>query len=109
MEEKLQPLRIPAGWMVDYNQFFDEDVTKENVEESYNFKEDILQFSYPQRDRIIDLGWYPEFNWKKGSFRLVVYEGDFHGTLLHTFKSRDKSQIVNEINRVLLDITQSQL
>lgn len=73
------------------------------------FNEDILQFTNAYRNRVIDLGWYPEGNYDHGHFRLVVYEGDFRGKLLYEMESKNKDNIVSEINRLLSDITEGNL
>jgi hypothetical protein len=33
---------------------------------------------------------------------LVVYEGDFRGTLLHEFRTRSRLELVAELERVLM-------
>lgn len=106
MKLELQELRIPAGWFISYNQFYDVSPSKETVESvDTEFTEDILQLENKHRNRLMDLGWYPEGDYKNGSYRLVVYEGDFQGKLLYEFDSKYKQDIVSEINRLLLEIT----
>ena len=36
---------------------------------------------------------------------MVVYEGDFQGKQLYELKTKDKSKIVSEINRILRAVT----
>ena len=62
MNMKLQDLQISEGWFISYNQFYDIESCQENVEctDTY-FNEDILQFTHKAGNRLIDLGWYPEF------------------------------------------------
>lgn len=106
MKLKLQELRIPAGWFVSYNQFYDIAPSEEAVESIDTvFTQDILQFENKFRNRLIDLGWYPEGDYRNGAYRLVVYEGDFLGNLLYELTSRDKREIVSEINRLLSQVT----
>jgi hypothetical protein len=101
---KLQSLQIPQGWFIDYNQFYDIEPSKINIEDiSTYFNEDILQFTHKKNNKVIDLGWYPERVWDEGAFTLVIYEGDFHGKLLYKLRTKDKTKVVNEINRLLLN------
>jgi hypothetical protein len=65
------------------------------------FKQDILQIQNPNRNRLLDVGWYPERDLVTGQFGLVVYEGDFHGKLLHEYSTRDRKTLVAEIERLL--------
>ena len=73
------------------------------------FNQDILQFTHADRNRLIDLGWYPEGDYDQGHFGLVVYEGNFRGELLYEMESRDKDEIVSEINRLLSEIAEGNL
>jgi hypothetical protein len=106
MNIELQELKIPAGWFVSYNQFYNLSPSKDTVESIDTvFTEDILQLKNKDRNRLLDLGWYPEGEFNTGNYRLVVYEKDFHGTLLHELKTKDKQKVVSEINRLLRDIS----
>ncbi len=72
----LQPLRIPAGWHADYNEFFD--VEPDHTAEAFSgswlyFKEDMLQLTHPEWRLLLDLGWYPEFQ-PEGSFLLQLIQ-----------------------------------
>jgi len=102
----LQELRIPASWYVAYNQFYDVIPSRQNVESIEGvFTEDILQLKNEDRNRLLDLGWYPEYDYDEGSYGLVVYESNFHGKLLHELRTKDKQEVVSEINRLLNEIT----
>ena len=103
---KLQSLKIPVGWYIQDNKFYDIPATKENVEniEMY-FLEDILQLTNEYRNRLLDLGWYPEGDFENGSFKLVVYDGDFNGNLLFEYSSKNKDDVTSMINNVLWQIT----
>jgi hypothetical protein len=101
----LQPLRIPAGWGVEYNNgLYELDPSPEHVPEQdrwWLFKEDMLQLRHKRRDRLLDLGWYPEGDLIQGHSGLVLYEGDFRGRLLHEFSTRDRMALVAEIEWLL--------
>ena len=96
----LQPLIVTPGWCVNYHQFHDVDPSVELVTdlEAYIFKEDIYQARHERYDRMIDLGWYPENDFDNGRFRLVMYSGDFHGTLLRKCESKHRAEIVDSMN-----------
>jgi hypothetical protein len=109
----LQPLRIPTGWTVAYNNgLYEVDPPGDEVPEKARwivFKEDMLQMRNEHRNRLLDLGWYPEGDMETGEYGLVVYEGDFHGRLLHEFRGRDRVALVAEIERLLVAISEGEL
>src|SRR5262245_48260938 len=77
-KHKLQQLRITMGWSVNYNNgFYEVDPSFENVNDNFIFKQDMLQLKHEKRNRLLDLGWYPEFEYENGNYGLVLYEGDF--------------------------------
>ncbi len=100
----LQPLRIPTGWVVSYNRLFelDPDPSILSHDEAVAFfGEDLLQFTRPSSNWLVDVGWYPHGDLAEGGYRLVVYEGDFRGRLLHEFATRSRMELVTELERVL--------
>lgn len=109
----LQPLRVPAGWAVVYNNgLYELDPSPKVVPEPdrwWLFKEDMLQMRHERRDRLLDLGWYPEGDLVQGHYGLVVYEGDFRGRLLFAFSTRDRLTLVAEIERLLRAVADGQL
>jgi hypothetical protein len=109
----LQPLRVPAGWTVAYNNgLYEVDPPGESVPEDERrivFKQDMLQMRNEPRNRLLDLGWYPEGDMKAGHYGLVVYEGDFHGPLLHEYRGRDRPALIAEIERLLVAISEGEL
>jgi hypothetical protein len=109
----LQPLRIPAGWTVKYNYgLYEIDPPGESVPEEHRwvvFKQDMLWMRHERYNRLLDVGWYPEGDMEKGEYGLVVYEGDFHGRLLHEFRGRDRAALVAEIERLLVLISEGEM
>jgi hypothetical protein len=68
----LQPLRIPTGWVIDWNGFLEVDPIFDVGEvESIGFGEDLLQISDKTRSILLDLGWYPSGD-PNGEYRLVA-------------------------------------
>jgi hypothetical protein len=109
----LQPLRVSQGWTMAYNSaLYELDPDPAHVpakERWWIFKCDMLQMKHARYDRMLDLGWSPEGDLTAGSYKLVLYAGDFNGTLLHTFRSRDRAALVAEIERLLAAVTRGEL
>ena len=105
---RLQPLRITAGWRIDYHIFFDVPLTRSNVEEGIQ-KQNLFQAVHEGHGILLDLGFTPEGDFKRGAYRLVVYRGDFTGKLLYKFSSREKRRIVAEMERVFAAVTSGNL
>lgn len=101
---KLQPLRVPTGWMISYYQLLELDPDSALLDRDAAiafFKQDLLQFYLPRGDRLVDVGWYPDGDLADGAYKLVVYEGDFRGRLLHEYRTRSRVELVAELERVL--------
>lgn len=71
------PLRIPAGWMIAQNNFYD--VAPNSVLNEgrldFPFVQDILQLNNRHLRMTLDLGWYPDGD-PRGSFRLALIQWD---------------------------------
>ena len=80
---RLQPLHIPSGWLVAYNNgLYEIDPDPAVVHEAdrwWLFKQDMLQMWHEATNRLLDLGWYPEGDLADGGYGLVVYDGEFPG------------------------------
>jgi hypothetical protein len=104
MELRLQPLRIPSGWQVTHNDgLWEVDPDEERVADEdrlWIFKEDLLQMVHPQSHRLLDV---------EGRYRLVIYEGDFRGRLLHQFETRARLLLVVELERLMADVRDRKL
>ncbi|MBL8797130.1 MAG: hypothetical protein JNM56_24730 [Planctomycetia bacterium] len=109
----LQPLRIPTGWLVEYNNGLHEiDPLPELLpgdERYFLFKQDMLQLHHARHNRLLDVGWYPDGDLETGRYKLVVHEGDFRGPLLHEFQTRDRLTLVAEIERILQAVDRQEL
>jgi hypothetical protein len=109
----LQPLRIPTGWQVAYNNgLFEIDPLSELFPDEISweiFKEDMLQMKNDMFDRLLDLGWHPEGDLVEGNYHLVVYEGDFCGRLIYELRTRDRLELVATIEWLLAEICQGKL
>ncbi len=94
----LQPLRIPAGWLVEYNDLREADASPRSIEAAW-LREDLLQLKHPRAGLLLDVGWYGDA--ESGEFAVYVQDGDFHGRCLHEFRSRDRLSVVAEVERLL--------
>jgi hypothetical protein len=100
MTAPLQPLRIPAGWTVAYNDFREVEPSPEAFAADL-LREDLLQLCLSDSNpkRIVDLGWYGPL--AEGGFTVVCVERDFHGKALETFRTRDRHAAVLAVERML--------
>lgn len=106
----LQPLRIPAGWRVTYNNgLYAVEPTEETVKWWWIFKQDMLALVHDERKRLLDLGWSPEMDFVQGRYRLTLYEGDYGGAELLHYESRDLAALVVEIERILEHVASGRL
>ncbi len=100
MEPLLQPLRIPIGWEVVFNDLREVDPSPQAFAESW-LREDLLQLVNRRANALIDVGWYPEGD-PSGEYGLVAHRGDFQGERLHQFHTPDRRLLVAELERSLL-------
>jgi len=99
VEALRQPLRVPPGWLIEYNELMEAEPGPD-----WLTRHDQLQARYQRRDRMLDVDWRRTDEHPDGIFRIVLYEGDFSGTLLHTYWSADRLEVVAEIERVMLRV-----
>lgn len=113
-EPKLQPLRITAGWNVEWNLFYEVDPCEETL--IYLDSSSLLHLNNYQLMRAINVDFRPE-NDGNGYFYLRVinltavenpktkkinYEGDWEN-LYFEFSSKNRLVIVKEIERLLIE------
>lgn len=93
---KIQPLKIPTGWDVEFNKFFEIDplVLTENSDKWVYFTENMLHFK--DNYNHVRMGWYPSMK-PDGEFFLECN----YKTPILPFKSRNKKLIVEKIEKVL--------
>ncbi|WP_143169207.1 hypothetical protein [Vibrio quintilis] len=97
----LVPLRIPEGWEVKWNHFYDiraEEQIPEDGFLDYPFYEDMLYMTNQGRMLAIDLGWYPDSD-PEGSYHLLllqahVDEAEFDSHVQQSITKRIASQSV---------------
>lgn len=114
-EIDLQPLRITSGWIIEWNQFYEIDPSKDTMH--YLDSSSLLHLSNYTIMRAIDLDFRLE-NDINGHYYLRVinlteiintktkkvgYEGDWEN-LYHEFISNKRLEIVKEIERLVVQI-----
>ena len=102
-------LRIPTGWWVAKNDFYDlsPEVLDGNLSPAGVFVQDILSIERwrggtpvsPEQDFVLDLGWYPDGD-PEGRYRLVLLRKNWDH-VLQTFESRDRYAIQRTLDRWL--------
>lgn len=109
MDIPLQPLRIPSGWTVTQNDgLFEIDPVAEAIpadKHIWFFCEDMLQLEHKHFRRVLDVGWYPEGDLKRGEFGLVLFESSYDDPI-YKFRTRDRLELVAEIERLLLGVVE---
>lgn len=98
-EYPLSALRIPAGWLVDYNQFCTMPA-EHPMAWSVVCKDTLLMLRHVRRDVLVDLSWTPAED-PDGGYWLRVFQHDHCGRELFSFESRDREAVIGEIERLL--------
>lgn len=94
----LQPLRIPIGWLVEWNTFSEAEASFSTYDDlSWEFSEDMLLLTHRGAHVAIDLGWRPGHR-ADGAFVLTAarMRGDSTDwdNPLKQLRSRSKEQVV---------------
>jgi hypothetical protein len=113
MNEDLQPLRIPAGWEIEWNTLFELDPTEEAIAAGFFGGSSLFLATHPRRRFLIEVAWRPEDD-PGGRFQLrVVYapwnrtpearrrkggELDFDWAHpIHQSETRSRAELVREL------------
>lgn len=94
---ELQPLRIPSGWMVQYNNFSEYDLEKHGEKYRFELVEDLLQLK--NHNLLIDLGWYPSMD-SAGEYVLYLVDTKKERPFecpIEEFRSRKKAKIIAKL------------
>jgi hypothetical protein len=95
--KKLQPLRIPMGWNIAYNNWFECDASDSDSDD--HLVEDLYQIYHEKLDLLLDVGWYGSV--ADGQFGAILLQHDFRGEELATFNSRNRQEIVSVVEEWL--------
>jgi hypothetical protein len=103
-EIPLQPLKIPTGWNIVCNQFFDiepgEDIYINGLPDGDAwelFLQDMLLIHSNNKQLQLDLGWQPEAD-PSGKYILTLIRNEDWSHPIATFESLSKNDIVDKIN-----------
>ena len=114
----LQPLRIPPGWRIEWNTWFEIDPTTGNVRAGYFGGSSLFMATHEARRLYLDLEWRPEDD-PAGEFVLTVHYTPWLRTesgrrrknapvdrstarLVFEFRTRDRSMAVREVEAALV-------
>lgn len=102
---KLQPLRVPAGWNVVFNKFLEVDIENWSSDDVnwINFTEDITYFRRENRKYNIgiDLGWYPDTD-PQGAFHIKIILNENWEKPAMEYVTRIRKEAVEIIEDLLL-------
>jgi hypothetical protein len=114
MYESLQPLRIPAGWTITRNLFYEEEIDPTTMD---TVRETLFHAINEQRRRALDLEWVPEQK-PDGGFELkvvnitavynektqtIAHHHDWDAPY-HTLQTTDRQQLIQEMNRLMWQV-----
>ncbi len=109
MDAPLQSLRIPAGWTVVFNDgLYEIDPVPEAIPELEYlcfFKEDMLLMFHADQKLHLDVGWFPSGDLVRGEYCLVLAESECYDQPIREFRTRDRSALVAEIERLLVEVS----
>ena len=93
MTYELQPLRLQAGWTVEWNHFTEYDIAFHGPEGAFELHEDLLQLTHKRSGLTIDLGWYPSYE-PEGNYLLLLVKDLDWGRPLKTVETRSKADVI---------------
>lgn len=94
---ELQPLRIPSGWTVQYNNFSEYDLEQHGEKYRFELVEDLLQLK--NHNLLVDLGWYPSMD-SAGEYILYLVDTKKDRPFeppIEEFHSRAKAEIIAKL------------
>ena len=98
MYYELQPLRIQAGWKIEYNNFTEYDIDIHGLNDLFELNEDLLQLHNEKANLIIDLGWYPSHD-INGEYLLLLVKDEKWNHPLERITSKSKKEITDCIEK----------
>lgn len=110
---QLAPLRIPTGWKIINNNFYDISPDMEyfidgipNGDSWELFTQDLLQLQHDHYNLVLDLGWYPEAD-SKGNYKIVLLKKYDWENPIRTIESINKDKTIKAINKLLSEISKN--
>jgi hypothetical protein len=104
-EVKLQAIRVPGGWKIGMNNFYDVDPDIDAFDtRGFNFVKDYLlgtiYFASHFHGLKIDVVWTPEED-EKGHYKMLVIKDDDWINPLEIYESRDRLDITSKIESIM--------
>ncbi|MDE6567013.1 MAG: hypothetical protein K2K70_04665 [Lachnospiraceae bacterium] len=93
MDFELQPLRIQAGWRMEYNNFTEYDMDVHGEKYCFELNEDLIMLTNDIANLTINLGWYPSFD-LNGSYILYLVRNKDWNKPLEKVVTRSKSEVI---------------
>lgn len=90
---ELQPLRLQAGWKIEFNDFTEYDMAVHGKHDSFELHEDLLQLMNEKANLVIDLGWYPSYD-VNGNYLLLFIKGYDWDSPLEKVITKSKNEII---------------
>lgn len=98
MYYELQPLRIQAGWKIQYNNFTEYDVDIHGKNDLSELNEDLLQLYNEKANLTIDLGWYPSHD-VNGHYLLLLIKNFDWDSPVEQISSKSKKEMIKIIEK----------
>ena len=100
---KLQPLRVPPLWRVEYNKFFQVD-----PEVIFGRGDELTSTLFVAKNTAhnlsIDVGWYPDSD-PDGRYIVTLYQGGNFYDTIGEFESRSRLEVVAAVEQWLMEIS----
>ena len=109
---KQQRLRVPTGWEVGRNKFYDlepkdGDLLYEDVRNGWSlFEQDLLSCFLGKLNIFLDMGWFPYYN-PSGRYVLSLIENEDWLNRQTICETRSKTEIVEAVEQTMLRISRN--
>ena len=97
-----RPLRIPPGWRIDYNEWYEGDIA------SPALQQDLLLAIHAERDRILDVSWYYGDR-DTACYRVTVWAGADSASMLHDSEHETALASMDTVEQLLATISSGRL
>jgi hypothetical protein len=110
MEAMYQPLRVPSGWLINWNALLELDPTEENVRAGYFGGSSLFSATHEHTRLGVDVEWRPQDD-PHGQFKLRVQYAPLERTekgrrrgvpqVIYEFNTRLRAELVRELEAAL--------
>jgi len=99
-------LRIPTGWSIDKNNFWEIDPINlgEDDDTWFMFTDSLLQLHHQKKSVILDMGWKPDIS-PEGNFVVVILINEDWDKPIERFESKNYTEVIDYIETKLFEIT----